>query len=589
MADGGYEYEQYAPQKDGPLFSNAMFGFNKEEVLEYLDELADENYQRQDAADRQIQELVQRINALEASGPTAPADNSAVMAELNAAKEQMQQLSEQVGRLDEELEIAKAATQQSEEELAEVKDQLITQQKENSWLRDEAQKNDEEISTLRTQLDAGTSSDSGEWQRELAQAEARAEELKSMLEKSNQELEAITLVHQDLLKNGEAHIGYTDEQLTQTEEQLVQAEEQLTQTEEQLIQTEEQLIQTEEQLTQTEEQLTQTEEQLIHTEEQLTQTESKLTQTEEQLTQIGGKLTQTTEQLTQTEGKLSQTEGQLTLTKGRLVQTEEQLSQLQAQLEDTQLQLDSHVRSQNSSSLKLAAQNQEVTQLRDDLQQAQIKIHELESQKPSQTASAAIIADANVEADRIRAMAVDEKERIRRQIKSSAGGLAESITNLRGDVTGVESDVTQVLESVQTALADILSALSRTEQNLNTLGVQVERFPAASAAVPPPPGVVYFQPGQQVAPQAKPTTRSGRNSKTLQNFGTGSFRQLNSDELPDDSNVRPFKPSYSSGSTTQWPQQTATAEAYAENEDPAEERMRVLAENLVDTLVQMMN
>ena len=191
--------------------------------------------------------------------------------------------------------------------------------------------------------------------------------------------------------------------------------------------------------------------------------------------------------------------------------------------------------------------------------------------KPSESASAAIIADANAEADRIRAVAIDEKERVRRQIRSSAGGLAESVSNLRVDVTGVENNVTTVLESVQTALADIMNALGRTEQNLTTLGVQVERFPAQSAAVPkyPQQQVVYFQPnGQQPSPA--PTKRR----RQPDSFGTGGFRRITSETAP--SAARPFKPAYSSAQA--WPN-TMVAE------EPENERVRALAENLADTLV----
>ncbi|MGD9560604.1 MAG: hypothetical protein AB7V55_08380, partial [Oscillospiraceae bacterium] len=115
MAEQGIEYEQYAPQTGGRLFSSSMFGFNKEEVLEYLDELADENYQRQEAAELRNQELIQRIQALETAAESAPPPTA-------APAEMSEEDQQRLAGLAEELDIAKAATQQAEEDLAEVRD-----------------------------------------------------------------------------------------------------------------------------------------------------------------------------------------------------------------------------------------------------------------------------------------------------------------------------------------------------------------------------------------------------------------------------------------------------------------------------------
>ncbi|NLW78289.1 MAG: hypothetical protein GXY32_02610 [Ruminococcaceae bacterium] len=395
----GYEYEQFAPQTGGRLFSNAMFGFNKEEVLEYLDELADENYQRQEAAEMRSQELTQRLAELEA----ALAAQQAQLAEAAEAGANALPTAEweadqaRLAELGEELDIAKAATQQAEEDLAEVRDQLYNLQQENAWLREEYQKNEVQLADMHRQLD------------QMAEAARNRPQ------------------------NAEA---------------------------------------------------------------------------------------------------------------------EKQIAELRQQLEEA-----------------LAAPKE-------------VRTNE---------ASAAIIADANAEAERIRAVAVDEKERLHRQVRSSAGGLAKSITNLKGEVTVVERDVSQVLESVQTSLTDVLAALNRTEQNLNTFGVQVERFPASAAPVPKPQQqVVYFQPGQQ--PIGPAQTRRARNAEPAESLGQGGFQRVWPATAGRNSNLRPFRPTYSNSPTTQaayWPQ---AAEAWEPQGAPeGEERIRALAETLVETLVQMLN
>ena len=169
LAEQGYEYDQYAQPQSGRLFSNAMFGYNKEEVHEYIDELQDESYQRQEAADAHIQELGQRLAALEASLAQYQ-ENSADPAELARLKSESANNAAQLAQLGEELEIARAATQQSEEELAESRDALHTAKQENSWLREEFTKTDEQVAELRRQLDEVTE---GQWrchpQRALSQ------------------------------------------------------------------------------------------------------------------------------------------------------------------------------------------------------------------------------------------------------------------------------------------------------------------------------------------------------------------------------------------------------------------------------------
>ena len=418
------EYEQYTPQTSGRLFNSAMFGFNKEEVLEYLDELADENYQRQEAAENRIQELTRKIQLLEnaavasAKQATGPAANPK---ELEAARAKLQQATQ-------ELEIAKAATQQAEEELLQFKEQVYTAQQENNWLREEYQKSDRQIAELRRQLDDASS---GQW-------------------------------------------SDADEQITELRRQLQQA-----------------------------------------------------------------------------------------------LETQQQLEE---ELEDAR-----------EAAAAVDGEEEDYYDEPDEISRA----------------ASVIIADANAEAERIRAEAYEEKERIRRQIVSSAGGLADSVFTLREDVSTVEGDVSGVLESVQQALSEVLSALGRTEQNLSTLGVQVERFPSSAPPVlKNQQQVVYFQPAQITpAPQpvspipvAKPAYHGAApvRSTPQQSYEGGNFRRVWPDEADSNqqSNTKPFRPTYSNSPASYV---VSGAEAYQQqHETDSDERLRALSDTLVETLRQML-
>lgn len=510
MADQGqnYEYDQYAPQTGGRLFSSSMFGFNKEEVLEYLDELADENYQRQEAAEMQIQELTQKVQNLEAA-----------LSQQQAAP--VQENPQQVTQLNEELEISKAAVQQAEDELAEVRDQLFNAQQENEWLREEHQKSDTQIAELQRQIDQITS---GEW-------------------------------------NGTAD----GQQMEEQRQKLEEAEQLLMQRERILLEREQQLARAEQDLaTAGNGHFSELQNHLAEQEHQLAETQHKLAESERRHTELMQRLSQAELQANDNKRRLEDREIALSASQNRLIERERALAENQRQMADN---------------------HRQIAELRNQLDQTLAELEEQRNIDPNTVASAAIIADANAEAERIRAVALDEKERIRRQIRTSAGGLAESITNLRTDVSGVENDVTHVLEAVQTSLADVLAALSRTEQNLNTMGIQIERFPAVSATVPKAPGqqVVYFQPsGQTIAPEpAAPPT--GQRAFAPESYGQGGFRRV-WPEPDDDAKTRRFRPSYTSN-TNLWPQ-TATAAKPAAA--PQEERMRGLAENLVETLVEML-
>ncbi len=411
MSEQSFEYNQYAPQTGGRLFSSSMFGFNKEEVLEYLDELADENYQRQESADSQIHELTQRIHHLEASiashqqaGQTPSADTVD-----KAAYEESRQ---HVFQLQDDLDIAKSATQQAEEELAEIREQLFNSQQENNWLREEFQKTDVQISDLRRQLDETSQ---GQW----------------------------------------VDTSEKDSQIEQLQSQLSQA-----------------------------------------------------------------------------------------------------LSELEKAQQEKQAAL---------AAVRTSAVSASATSV-----------------------SSGIIADANAEAQRIRAIANDEKERIHRQITGSAGGLAKSITNLRGELSSVEGDVSRVLEDVQTSLSEILSSLGRTEQSLNVLGVQVERFPTTSPSVQKPPQqqVVYFRPTSQDTLKKPAYSQEKNHTYFPETYGRSSFRSIDKSKGTA-AGQRPLRPAYNVGPTAQAQYWAPEADSFIQDE-LSEGRIRALTENLADTLIQML-
>lgn len=508
MADQGqgYEYDQYAPQTGGRLFSSAMFGFNKEEVLEYLDELADENYQRQEAAEMRIQELSQTVQNLEAGLTQQPAP----MVD-----------SQQLSQLSEELEISRAAIQQAEDDLAELRDQLFNAQQENEWLREEHQKTDTQIADLQRQLDEATS---GEW--------TGGNEAAQQLEEEARRLDGL------------------QQQLTQQQEELAQRENLLAITQQNMADS-------------GNGQMTELRARLAEQEQLLSETHNKLAENERQRIEHMHQLNEAELLTAESRRRLEDRELTLSATQNRLMERERTITDHQRQLAESQRQ---------------------IAELRAQLDKTEAELEEQRNIDPNKVASAAIIAEANAEADRIRAVAVDEKERIRRQIRASAGGLAESIGNLRTDVSGVENDVTHVLEAVQTSLADVLSALSRTEQNLNTMGIQVERFPVPSATVAKPPHqqVVYFQPTE--AAVAPPPEKPAQRSYVPESYGQGGFRRV-WPEQNSSAKTKQFRPSYSTTQPGFWPQTATAPKAVEPSQD---ERLRSLAENLVDTLVDMM-
>ncbi len=532
MADQGHEYEQFTPQTGGRLFSSAMFGFNKEEVLEYLDEVADENYQRQEVAEMKIQELSQKVQNLEtAAAATSVATASPELeGELANRQQQIEKLSADLAEqqtkvqemtrdlelrdtrlndMDGELDIVRTATQQSEGELQEIKEQLHTSQQENAWLREEYQKSDHQIADLRRQLDEVSSG-------HLTAAEQQVTDLQQHLEQLAQQNAAL------------------DTQLSAASNAAASA--------------------------------------LDEANHQIATLKSQLTEANATVNAAvsPAALTEANQQIADLQRQLSEASNTAAGA------AEEELNQLRDQLEA-------------ATTAQWAAEDQ-ATELRQQLEDALDQLDE--EQQSSNPTSAAIIAEANAEADRILEQAYAERDRLHRQIRSSAGGLAESITNLRAEVSDVEGDVSEVLELVQNALADVLVALGRTEQNLNIMGVQVDRFPSASSTVPKPQQVVYFQPGAQISPQNHPGRRKDDQPAASQSYGQGNFHRVTSSDSEGGnrqhaSNVRPFRPTYST-SQGYWPQGTAAANP---QEDPAldDQRMRTLTETLVETLRQMMN
>ncbi len=458
------EYDQYAPQTNGRLFSNAMFGFNKEEVLEYLEELADENNQRQDAAEQRIRELDMQIRNLQARAEAAPPapegqqtealeENRRFAAELEDTRRQLMGMANS-------LEVARSAAQQAEEELAEFKEQLFTAQKENNWLREEYQKTDKQVAELRRQLDDASQ---GQW----FGAEEQIAELRRQLE--------------DIMAQRDA---------AQAEREALEAERDAAEAERDAAEAERDAMEAE---------------------RDAAEAEREALEAERDATGYGD--------------------------------------------------------------------------------------------SPAAQAAAALIAEATEEAERIRESAYTERDRIHRQICSSAGGLQNSISSLREDISSVEGDVTNVLENVQETLAELLVSLGHTEQGLSTLGIQAERFPSSSPAVAKQP-VVYFQPSPQVEPEApvraQAKTRSAppkrqpvkAQAEPAQSFGSGGFRRLWPEAGGKAPKTQPFRPSYSNtpaptGAYLTQAARNLPAEEY--DYDPEEERMRALTETLVDTLRQMLD
>lgn len=409
MAEPDYEYGQYAPKSGERSFSSAMFGFNKDEVLDYLEEISEENYRRQEDAERHIQELSQRIRQLE-NRPATVVTETVTDSETEAKLQAIAQ----------DLEIAHAATQQSEEELQQNREMLYNIQQENAWLREEFGKYEQAYGQLSQQLELATQ---GQWQGPSPEMQ----EMQMQLQQAN------------------AHIQDLSTQLVQTQQELANF--------------------------------------------------------------------------------------------------------------------------QNGYPQDEATFN-------------------------AQQAASAIIAEANHEADRIRDEATAEKERLHRQIRTSAGGLAESIYTLRAELADVEGDVSGILESVQLTLTDVMAALARTEQNLSTFGNQVDRFPHSSPPVKSQKAALQFseEPTYAGIPGTMPAGRGNMNSG-LQPVSPSATRPAPSATRKRRTAGPAFQPTYSTSATAvgsgSWPQ---AEDAYAANMTITNnERVREVSDSLADTLRQMVD
>lgn len=446
MADKAQEYEQYGPQTAGRLFSNAMFGFNKEEVLEYLEELADENTQRQESAQQRIAELGQQAEELEMRVQQAQEEVERFPVESGIPDGRVEELSAS-------LEATRSAAAQAEEELQEFKEQLFNSQKENNWLREEYQKSDKQIAELRRQLDDASH---GQW------------------------------------------YG-ADEQITELRRQLEE----------------------------------------VLAERDAAEAERDAAEAERDYIRV-------------------------------------ERDNIESECDNLSLERDN-----------LSAEREAWEAERESY--GDYEAEETESH-PMGQAAATIIAEATEEAERIRADAYSERERVHRQVLSGAGGLSTSISTLREEISGVEGDVTNVLETVQSTLAELMVSLGRTEQNLATLGTQAERFPSSSPLVTKSQQqqqVVYFQPGEQIERRQSDRRQSDRRLVAPpQSYGKGGFHPV----VPqgDTSKPRTFQPTFvTSGQTAYQPQAAPDISPQYEAEED-EDRMRNLTDTLVDTLRQMM-
>lgn len=548
MPEKNNEYENYTAQPEGRLFSSAMFGFNKEEVLEYLEELADENQSQQDTIEKQIQELNSKITSLEQQLAAADQQKLADAEALKTENQNLQALlhsnSQKQQELQQAIDIAKAANEQAEEDLVKQRDDLEAAVKEAAWLRNEYQASDAKIAQLQRQLEAAAANNNTEaaakiadLEKRLAAANMERDELRTLAERPDpndalqRELEQaqdeLFALRQQLLEQPNTTASAELEEQAQHEIAMLKAEiEELKAAEETLLETQTELAAVKEQLAKA--QQNSTEINSLHEHIAKLVNENK-----------GLKEAQATQEAA-AKHEIESLQNALTAAQDEAVDDE-----LQQQIDKLIADNDT-LREQNS---ELGSKLQEYKDYYEEWSE------EDERRDVAERGVRAIIAEANEEAAKIRNEAIKEKDRLQRQIRNSAGGLSESITNLREDLSGVEGDVSEVLEAVQKALADILNALSRTETNLNTLDTQVERFPATAPAVPKQQ-VVYFQPSKQqlVSPN------DGAPNKSL---GSANFKRLDAAA------------------------EQAAAPILAEATQ--EDKLRGLSETLVDTLRQMLN
>ncbi len=444
------EYEQYAPQTNGRLFSNAMFGFNKEQVLEYLEELAEENKQRQEMATQRVQELDRKVKQMEAG-----AVRTQQMLQEQQAMGTDEALQGKLEELTNALQISRDAGMQAEDELAEAKEKLFTLQNENNWLREEHQKTDKHVAELRRQLDEASQ---GQW------------------------------------------FG---------------AEEQI----------------------------------------------ATLRRREEEAMQVKGALQQERDLLLQ-----------------QLKSLEAERDAIEAERDAAEAERDAAEAERDAAEAERDAAEAENELLLATREGARAGEYEGDLQTTRQ-----LVQEATQEAEHVRKLAYAERERLQKQLRSSAGGLVDNIGCIREDITAVEGEVTTVLETVQNSLAELLVSLSHTEQSLGTLDIQIERFPASS------PGVakreaLHMRP---LVTQQEEQAHLRQNAKDVNRLGVAEFQRVWPRRETEKGKVQYFRPGFSNVASANYAQ---TARVLPQRQVHASEdlRMRELTETLVETLRQMM-
>lgn len=216
--------DEFTLQDSGRVFSSAMFGFNKEEVLEYLEQMADEHAQRQLEAEGRIQELTKQVQALEAgSAGELFGEDTQANEELAA---QLQEQAQQLEELSQDLDIAREATQQSEEELQDFKEQLNTVQQENAWLREEYQRSQQYATDLGQQLQAANAghaaaTNTQEIERQLQTANANAAHLQEQLRIADSDIAELRAQLDDTLDENDKLHSLPQNAVHQTTEALL--------------------------------------------------------------------------------------------------------------------------------------------------------------------------------------------------------------------------------------------------------------------------------------------------------------------------------------------------------------------------------
>lgn len=518
------EYEQYAPVESGRMFNSAMFGFNKQEVLNFLADTADENLKRQQAAEAQIRQLTQRLQELEAGGAAAgdaPPDAAAA----------------------EQLERARIATEDAQEDVQLLREELRRSKKESGWLRTEYEKLANHNAELHRQLESDTPAASPETDKALAAAQQELEQLR-------QRVAAEDNAKDQLLAAARAETARAQAEIEALRQQLAAG----------AAGSQDSAL-------------------LADTQRQLEAARQETQRMQQEMATLRGEATkaaQQAQQLETTRQQLARAQAELAEARAsgaaaspaqdeRLAAAQQELARLQTELAAAHAgnnDLRRRLEEARTSEEQLAQAQNEIETLRRQLQQMQMDTGTGPAEDALHKSASILLEEANHEARRIRDEAEADRLRIRRQLSLSAGSLEHSIQHLRTEVTQVGDDVAELLESVQIALTDVMHALGRTEQELYVFDRQVERFPAMTVPVEGSRGTAAV-PAQRV--QAAPAAE---------------FTPVSLPAAPPQGNEgRLFRPSYSYGD----PQPAARTEGGARSE-----KLRNQAESLVDTLLEML-